>query len=201
MSDISKANEIESFVAQKISRLSVGDPWSIASLARLRRVAGRDAEESSEVWDITLDDMPAGLSGFMSNGSYHPSEAENAIHHALTLYAIHQQGSASDVNARNVSIGKAVKRLMGKTSSDDGVKSRFKAMTSSEDVHELTYHLRGIIQLLKANGPITLDYPRLAKDIYLFSSPEWRDNVMFRWAEDFYTRPAKTDSENNDKEE
>ena len=200
MSEISKANDIETYVARKISRLEVGDPASKAELARLRRGAGKAVTDVPETWGVTLDGMPEGLSGHSTSDGYEPSAAEIAVHHALTLYAVHMQGSMSSVNSHGTSIGSATRMLIGRTSSDEGVRSRFKALISSADATELSHHLRGIVQLLKSCGGISLDYPHLAKEIYLFSNPDWRGDVVFRWAEDFYPAPKTVSDKNNTEE-
>jgi CRISPR system Cascade subunit CasB len=52
-------------------------------------------------------------------------------------------------------------------------------------VEEVSHHLRGLIQLLKA-GNIPLDYPSLAEDLYQFQFPEMKDSVRLQWGRQFY---------------
>ena len=74
-----------------------------AMLAKLRRGIGRTPGEIPELWGAFLSGLDESLYG--QNGN--PSRAEWAIYLSLTMFALHQQGSAESVQQENVSLGKA----------------------------------------------------------------------------------------------
>ena len=83
---------------------------------------------------------------------------------------------------------------------------RFNALATAEEITEISHHLRGMIQLLRAakDGGIPLDYPQLAADLYELQCtdpryPQISANVRLRWGQDLY-RDAKPVSEENEKE-
>ena len=195
------ANEsaVYSFVKRKIARLDEETSWGRVMRARLRRAAGTQPGASPAIWAVTLADAP--LEWYSRGGI--PSFEENAVHTALTLYALHCQGkdrsmttvysSSSDdeknenkSKERSESIGCAIARLINPDESNlDAVKRRFDAMATSEEFYELSYHARSIVLLLRAVD-ITMDYPNFARDIYMYQIPGRADSVRLRWGEDFY---------------
>jgi CRISPR system Cascade subunit CasB len=182
---------IDSFVRKKIAALDEESSWSRAMLAKLRRGTGKIPGSIPEIWEITIGDSPDDWQS--RDGT--PSYAENAVHAALTLYALHRQGkgeiandNARDENGNSSgkSFGSAVARLISPDrSNEQAVKRRFDAVATASDFKELTHHARGLIQLLKANN-ITMDYPRFARDLHFYQIPGYADKVRLRWGEDFY---------------
>jgi CRISPR system Cascade subunit CasB len=77
------------------------------------------------------------------------------------------------------------------------VKRRFIAAAASETIQEFSHHLRGLIQLMRAED-ITLDYPELARDLFSFQFPDGPDRMRLKWGRDFY---YSSDSEDDDKTE
>ena len=95
------------------------------------------------------------------------------------------------------SLGSAVWILTNKrgAKSEDAIKRRFDTVITSNSATELAYHLRGMIQLLKSES-ISLDYPRLAEDLFRFQSPVSRDSVRLQWGQDyFFTRGKEEESD------
>ena len=183
MKDIkSTADQVCEYTASKLayySSISQTGPGR-GLLAELRRGAGKKPGELPELWGVIFDCIPERLEG-KDGASY----AEWAVYTALTLYALHRQGSDGDVNAKGVSVGKAAAGLV--TSDDDigRVTNRLGPIMTAASPEDAAYHLRGLIQLLKSEG-IMLDYAALAKDLYLFNISDHSDSVKLRWGRDFY---------------
>ena len=187
---------------------------SKANLAILRRGAGKTPGEMPELWGCFLRNLPEELMGTGSE----PSKSEWAIYLALVMYALHQQGNDTpmnyieDKNKNNTpndskdtsqqheqgndtsseencpnSLGTAVGKLIKTEEDAERIIRRFNVMATSADITELSYHLRTIIGLLNSEK-ITLDYSKLAKDLYRYqsSSPNIRANVRLEWGRDFY---------------
>jgi CRISPR system Cascade subunit CasB len=166
-----------------------------AILAKLRRAVGKETGTVPDVWELTLD-LPSELAGKTDEPSY----AENAAFIALTLYAMHAQGSKENANVHNAdagSLGKAAARLKTKNPENEkGIKRRFDALATAKNHNEIANHARGIIQLLKAGG-IALDYARFAKDIFLLQLHDPAKNVKLGWGRDYYSYIPEEKGEEN----
>jgi CRISPR system Cascade subunit CasB len=172
--------------------------YSRATLARLRRGVGKKIEEFPDAWDIMLCDLDERL--LSKNGS--ASFAEKAIFTTFTLYALHQQGKFPEkMNSGNDSFGAAVGKLVIPNRNEEAIKRRFDAVITSKDYTELSWHAKGLIQLLKANS-VPMNYAKFATDLYIFQQQEQKNKVRLRWGEDFYrasrsnTNEKKEDTEN-----
>lgn len=184
--------QIRKITQQKVERLLTESPWSRAMLAKLRRGIGKQPGELPELFEVLLADMPE---DHYSKGDK-PSYSEWAIYTALTLFALHQQGKdhpmsvggkTENKNTGN-SLGAAVGFLVKQERDRDrepAIKRRFDAVATANEFTEFAHHARGIIQLLRA-GDITLDYPRLAEDLYWYQFDEARNRIRLRWGEDYY---------------
>ncbi len=191
------AKQARAFVQRKISWLagSENESTTRATLARLRRGIGKKPGSMPELWEATLKDLPPELVG----QGQHPSYGEWAVHTALTLYALHQQGKDTKLQCMHKdgeSLGVALRKLVGDDEDEKRVKRRFDAASTSSSMEEFSHHLRGLIQLLKQKS-IPLDYTALAEDFYCLQFPNSRDSVRLHWGRDFY-RLAKdeTDTKN-----
>lgn len=201
-------NVLGKYVNDTIKQLSenLNTSGSKANLAILRRGAGKTPGEMPELWGCFLRDLPEELMGTGSE----PSKSEWAIYLALVMYALHQQGNdipmnctpndsndtsqqqeqgndtSSEENCPN-SLGTAVGKLIKTEEDAERIIRRFNVMATSADITELSYHLRTIISLLNSEK-ITLNYSKLAKDLYRYqsSSPNIRANVRLEWGRDFY---------------
>jgi len=177
---MSKAEQVYSFVDYKLQGIYRSGSSQAASLAKLRRGVGKQPGASSDVWEITLAEMPESLFGYRGEPSY----AEWAIHLALTLFAIHQQGKSEAVNAPGISFGQAVSRLIEPDrKNESGIKSRFDAVMTAKSIDRFAHYTRALVQLMRAKD-VKMDYPLFAKDIfdYQFNA----DRVRLRWAEAYY---------------
>ncbi len=182
---MSKASMVSDSVSRGIGRLNAGDPASTAMMARLRRGVGKTLTESPDTWEMVLAVIPEELMDNSIVGT-EPTESESAVHSAMTLYAMHQQSKGQCVNQSGVSFGRAVGRL-ARGGNEEAVKRRFNAVITSSDVIELTYHVRGLVQLMRSSEPVIgFDYPQFAKDLYNYQFPDGKRNVILRWGQDFY---------------
>lgn len=197
------ANAIKAFIADKlywlgalppvVGRKQASDGERRAALARLRRGVGKDAGSVPEIWEYVYSGFPDTLKG---------DHAENAIHLALTLYAMHAQG-ASDEAAHSLdacSLGKAANNLKyKKPSSEAGIKRRFDSLATAKTPTAISAHSRGLIQLLRQNG-VALDYVGFAADLYrLQTGHNSARRVLSEWGRDFHSSSNKNnDSSAND---
>lgn len=177
--DIS-AGRVESFTRMKIESLFNQSKTNSRPLAELRRGIGKRPGEIPQLWKYIFDTMPEEF-----YGNDEPSYAEWAVYTALTLYAMHQQGQDKNMYQHGQSIGFAMSRLASDKDAKERISKRFSMVATSIDMEELSHHIRGVIQLLKRDG-IGLDYPKLARDLYLFQIPACSSDVKLRWGQDFY---------------
>jgi CRISPR system Cascade subunit CasB len=189
---VSKDRIIQAYVKSRIEALDEESSWSRGALARLRRGAGKTPAETPEIWDLTLANLPEKLQAAGDEDSF----AEQAIHTALTLYALHRQGqnrSMSESGAK--SLGAAARGLVSPDrGNEQAIKRRFDAIITAKDLPELAHHARALVQLLRAAAPpIRLDYPRFARDLYNYQYPGSQHAMRLRWGRDFWqtgTSPA-----------
>ena len=117
------------------------------------------------------------------------------------------------VSQLGCTLGRAVRRLTEQTvaSGPDWTESsilrRFNALATAEEITEISHHLRGMIQLLRAAKPdsIPLDYPQLAVDLYGLQcdAPQLAQlpaNIRLRWGQDLYRYEKNESSETQEKE-
>lgn len=158
-----------------------------AALANLRQGVDRAPGDLPELWGAFLEDLPPEL--VSKDGR--PTQAEWAAYLALTLYALHQQGHDlphENMNRPGEGLGKAVRHLadaQGKTPNEAPVSRRFNALATAEAMPERVHHLRGIVQLLRAEG-VPLDYVRLAEDLYWLQVPAIAPRIRLKWGQDYY---------------
>jgi CRISPR system Cascade subunit CasB len=165
-----------------------------ALLAKLRKNIVQAPGGDSDLWAITISGVP---------GEPHGDKAtreEWAVHIAVTLFALHQQGKSNPSHVAGLGLGHAVSRLewlIGRPEEGVGpVRHRFNAVVTSQDITELRHHLRGMVSQLRS-ADIPLDYGMLADDLFAFQNPNRADDIRRRWARQFYqldpnTNPSKT---------
>ena len=196
-----KAQEVKAYVSRQLEKL-----WALplnqrrAALAKLRRGIGHPPGDLPELWGAFLQDMPESF-----QGGKDPSHEEWAVYLALTLCAMHQQSNETGcMNQPGNTLGRAVRqlaeqqaRLSGQDWTESSVLRRFNALATAQDISEISHHLRGMIQLLRAakGEGIPLDYPQLAVDLYELQcdDPRCSDkpaNVRLRWGRDLYWNPT-----------
>ena len=165
--------------------------WATAMLAKLRRSAGTQPGKDANVWEVTLGRLPDDMSW------YERERAEWAIHTALTLYALHQQGKDDCISADGVDFGTAVQLIVDPDKSNEqGVRRRFNAFATAGSLEELSRHARSLVQLMKAKGA-KLDYPRFAQDLYWYQAETLRDRTRMKWGRHFYSY-CKNNNDNSE---
>ena len=157
-----------------------------AALANLRRGIGMKPGEIPELWGEIFRGMPEE----MYSRSGKPTAAEWAVYIALTTFALHQQGQADAMHREQRSLGRAVGMLCAEPDDEERLLRRFRQVVTASEMTELSYYLRGLIQLLRAEG-IALDYAQLASDLYDFQFSASRQRVQLRWGQDFYYQEEK----------
>ena len=193
--------QVSDFVSRKIGWIleSKNDSAVGAILARLRRGIGKTPGSIPELWEMTLGDLPEALGGRSSA----PTKGEWAVYTALTLFALHQQGNdrkGKPMHRGGESLGASIRHLVNDEDDKARVKRRFDAAATSRSPDEFANHLRGLVQLLKAEG-IPLDYAALAEDLFWFQYPENRNNVRLRWGRDFSRYLRSSDDGQGNKDE
>lgn len=150
-------------------------------LATLRKAAARPPGDVPEIWEITSDPESDGKT-FKS-----PTWRENAIHVALTMYALHQQGNSSPMHIEGVGLGQAARRLVVGDGDEEqtSLRKRYNALVTASTFSSFTYHLRSFISLLRREG-IALDYGKLAADLENFQRPGGSASLRLQWSRQFY---------------
>lgn len=178
--------DVYTHTAKKVQRLlSISNlAHQKAELANLRRGVGHSPGELPPLWGAFLEDMPEEMYGSGSD----PSRAEWAVYTALTLFALHQQGhdpAREPMYLEGQTLGKAVGHLATDEEEMNRILRRLNAAATANSISSLAYHLRGLVQLLRAKS-VPLDYAALASDIYRYQFPESAGQVRLAWAQDFY---------------
>lgn len=171
---------------------------AVAVLARLRRGAGRDFAQTPDLWGLA-DTGPlhtAPEDGGRPLGETELTCAEDAVHVALTLWALHQQSRRTGMHRPGTrtapqALGTAVRRLMPPGDIDDPVLKRFIRAGTAGDLPGLAQRLREIVVLLRG-ADIPLDYALLAEQLYRWQEIGGRDDVRRAWGRSFHAyRPPQ----------
>jgi CRISPR system Cascade subunit CasB len=167
---------------------TVPQPEAVSALARLRRGIGR-----TPGFDFTLEryvQVPEHLLGYQPADDTQATDAEHAIHDAVTLYALHQQSRRERMHTDGRGLGQALAELVRKSGGPEGVRRRFAALGTASTYHESIYHLRSLITMLREHQ-IPLDYGLLADDLKTLRGPTGRTQVQAIWGREFFrSRPS-----------
>lgn len=183
-----------------VSRLvnTKSTPGGVATLARLRANVGRDPGVDPSIWAVTIDGLPGALD------RDDPSEAERAVHAAMTLYALHQRAVSLSMHESGSGLGSAVRRLEdARGGSAAGalvspVRRRFDSAVVSRDLRTLLTRLRPLIDQMRG-AQIPLDYGQLAVDLFRWQYSSSADSVRRQWSRGYYRfRPTTESSEANE---
>lgn len=173
-----------------------GKPSGRRDLAELRRAVGRTPGEVPAVWALT--DVAS------DTDTDSPTTDEWAVHVAMCLYAVHQQGRNLPAHVPGRPFAQAVNTLTGEMQEKSPVWKRFTAALLADDIEGLREHLQGIVGQMHSNKSYTpFDYAVLADDIAQLQNPARRSGVRLRWQRDFYSpvKDKKTDRDSNTKKE
>lgn len=178
------------------SGIAIGSSTSKANLAKLRRAVNTQPGATPEVWDITLGGLPAQVVGKTDD----PSFGEIAVHNALALFAIHQQGKGEFMHKQDQKLGLAVRKFIyvndaaGGFDNESPILRRFNALSTSDSVEELLWHLRSLVTQVRGSN-IHIDFVDLAASLYDFHFPESRDRVRLNWGRQLYTAPRTSQAD------
>ncbi|SEC75187.1 CRISPR system Cascade subunit CasB [Streptomyces sp. 2131.1] len=174
---------------------------AVAALARLRRGAGQKPERLPDLWAL-VDTSPLHVPADNARELSEPEleRAENALHTALTLWALHQQ-SRRDTGmhergsrGRPRGVGAAVRRMMKPDEIDDSLRKRLVRAGTAPDLSTLAQRLRDIVLLLRREQ-FPLDYALLAGQLYTWQWPDGPDRVRREWGRSFHARQGEKPSD------
>lgn len=169
-------------------------------LAELRRRAGEPIERDPLSLEKTLLVLSPALNESSIGRGDNPSASESAAFHALTLFALHMQGSTRPMHVRGVSFATACGRLYANSDSAS-LKPRFDALLLARSSRARLTHTRSMITLLRG-AQLGFDYAQFANDLRALDRADKRQGVLLRWGRDFAmgrfrTTDATSSTDNN----
>ncbi|WP_328403915.1 type I-E CRISPR-associated protein Cse2/CasB [Streptomyces sp. NBC_00390] len=189
------SDRVAQITREQISHLQRGylgdQPRAVAALARLRRGAGREAGQLPDLWDlVSTAPLHQPLDGAPPLGESDLIRAEDAVHVALTLWALHQQSRPTgmhqgDSRQRPRGLGAAVRQMMPGSEIDEALRKRLVRAGTAPDLTTLAQRLRDIVVLLRRED-IPLDYALLAGQLYTWQRPGGPDTVRRAWGRSFH---------------
>ncbi|WP_310726933.1 type I-E CRISPR-associated protein Cse2/CasB [Streptomyces sp. N2A] len=181
-------------------------PSAVAMLAQLRRGAGKEFQQVPDLWgrmDLSLLHQEA--ADVAPPRERELTWAEDAVHIAVTLWALHQQSRHSAMHRPHAKdqptgLGAAVRQLVPPDERGEPVRKRFVRVGTAATLRELADRLRGLVVLLRGED-IAVDYALLAGQLYTWQQPGGRDAVRRVWGRSFqaYRPRSAADNDNDDK--
>ena len=170
--------------------------WSVRTMAALRHADAATPGTDAQVWEVTLGRLPDELLG---HGATPATAAEQAVHAAVVLYAIHQQSRSEPMHVPGIGLGQAVRTLSARRSGgpewDPGTISRFQHLCRAQQWGIRIENLRGLIAFMRSEG-VPLDHGRLAADLWRIQTSA-SDDVLLDWGRQLHrippTDPTTTD--------
>ncbi|MGW5351048.1 type I-E CRISPR-associated protein Cse2/CasB [Streptomyces sp. NPDC004031] len=194
-------------------------PSSVSAVARLRRGAGHPAHHVQDLWGAVgtaeLEHVLAAAEPAERQG-LHADRADEALHLAITLWALHQQSHRdTDTHVVGYGLGRSVRLLMapgagrpqgdaavtdapqegavGEQLIDEGLRRRFVRVGTATTLDVLSQRLREIVLLLRKDT-VPLDYALLADQLYWWQFPGVQADVRRTWGRDFHTAGTRARS-------
>lgn len=199
---MSQQIKVSSVVSQIIGGLGerLNTSGAKKDLANLRKSIGKNLGESAEIWPLIFENVPE---SFLSHNGI-PTYEENAIVHALQLYALHQQSKSTSVQLKRTedskfqNIGSSLK-ILRTPDNKNAVDRRFNTMITASTYKELVYHLGHLIRLLRREESAQVDYALLSDDLFWFQVGK-QEQVRLRWAQSYYyvEKPEKAEESKNE---
>jgi CRISPR system Cascade subunit CasB len=178
---LADSNDLKNQNISEHSKKSKNDSYRKAVLAKFRHVAGREFENSPEIWDfILVGDEPPSV------------RVQEVSFLVFTLYAIHTQGGKK-AHQDNLGFARALNRA--KFGDDDtqsqGIVRRFNQLILAHNLKEIKQHSRGLIQILKQKE-LSFDYVRFAGDLSdLLYEGRSRKRILRKWGKEFWVNETK----------
>lgn len=194
---MSKRNDIGRYVRKKIFELQQDSPWAKSMLAKLRRGVGKNISDVPDSWELIFTDIPDELIG---NKNVTLSKELKSIFTVLCLFSLHQQGQEQSAYRDDIRFARALGKMVN-DDNHDAIKRRFDSAITSNDLDELVNHIRGLIQIMKANSvSSSFDYSALAMDFYDYQFDSAKSRIRLEWGVDFYRVNEDSKEKNNNKE-
>ncbi|UZJ33471.1 type I-E CRISPR-associated protein Cse2/CasB [Streptomyces endophytica] len=180
-------------------------PSAVAALAQLRRGAGKEFQQVPDLWGrLDLSPLHHQSAETAPLRERELTWAEDAVHVAVTLWALHQQSRSSAMHRPHTKelptgLGAAVRQLVPDDERGEPVRKRFVRVGTAATLRELADRLRGLVVLLRGED-IAVDYALLAGQLYAWQQPGGRDAVRRAWGRSFqaYRPRSAADNDNND---
>ncbi|MBM6404834.1 type I-E CRISPR-associated protein Cse2/CasB [Phycicoccus sp. CSK15P-2] len=179
-------NERPPFYWERMSK--AGDEMHVAQqmgpdLAAFRRGLGREPGEVPGMWRF--------YTKLTADGRV--TDALRAEHAALALFGLHQQGGGAPVHVNGRPMGAALHDLRSSPKySEQAVDAHFARAATADEPGEVIYHLRGLVQQLKAANITGFDYTTLYFDLLAWHRTAEVGRIRRRWAGQYFQRPAAT---------
>ncbi len=198
MKDIKSVYQVTDQIIRAIEGKQKQDSRIKAILAALRNSVGKTLVEADQVWPFLFENMPKSFLGTKRE----ETAEEKAIFMTLQIYAICKQGISENITLtddRNKSIGASLKA--GRNSDDSkALDRRFNAMLTSSTMDECVYHLRHIVKIVRAKSAMSVNFPKLANDLYWLQRGKQK-SICFQWAADYYSGYSGDKEDQDMKEE
>lgn len=189
---------VERLAGERIAAFQRGylanESYFVAALARLRRGAGKEAGRLPDLWSLVdISPLHEPCEGAYELNERELARAEDALHTALTLWALHQQSRRDagmhqwDSRGKPRGVGAAVRRMMKPGEIDEPLRKRLVRVGSAPDLPTLAQRLRDIVLLLRRDQ-LPLDYALLAGQLYDWQRPGGPDHVRREWGRSFHAR-------------
>ena len=166
-------------------------PDAVAALARIRRGVGKPIHAVPDLWGLTgADRLHTEIAAHKVDEL---TRAENAVHVAVTLWAVHQQSRRDSPMhvADGPQLGRAIRELMPRDEVDEPLRRRFVRIGTASSLETLEQRLRDIVLVLRQQAQ-AMDYAVLAKQLYRWQIPSERAEVRRDWGRNFHARPQPT---------
>ena len=157
-----------------------------ADLAAFRNSIGKDVR-AIEAWSILFPLLPE---SYLGTGPL--TKEERSILTCLQVYALGQQGTQKVKDDDSNSFGESLNKIRDRES--DSMDKHFNAMVTSNTFDEFAYHLRQLFKIGKSKGIFSVNYARLANDLYWYQSGKDKQ-ICLSWARDYYRPTKKMNSE------
>lgn len=190
------SNAVQKIIRQYLSNADAASCRAI--LAKLRHSIGKPLSQSVDIWPLILTSVP---DNFLSE-----YEGKNlklqAVIYTLQIYALYEQGNLSVedistecpttnantlVQSSSYNMGSCLRILRLDEKQRKAMDRRFSNLITSDNIDHFYYNLRQLTGILKSKTKDRhqhINYPRLARDLYLFNfNPE---KIRLSWAQEYY---------------
>lgn len=184
--------EIGKLTIRIISQLYTGDDVNRTILASLRGAASLESPKAQAIWPLML----AALNRNQLSRDGTPTPTEIAVYAALRLYAIQQQGrdapvyelKKKDELGSNINLFAKLAGMRANSDRREALDRRFQMLVSATTIDGVIHSLVSLVNIVRSDDKsVTIDYPRLAEDLYWFQMNfEQSNRVKLSWGQEYY---------------